>query len=178
MITLTAADFELAYYCAGRELRRWELADKPVPTSIQRPYDILDAHYNLLDAQISVSNPGHESACGVGKSKELDKWITAREAGAIIGTSGRTRGDAGPAGAGGVYLDTPAAAARPATTTDSAAEDPEPQPGAPTSADARRVGGNPPSRDRHRTAIAAHLMRAPLRRFRFFRCVRYGWHRD
>jgi len=82
VITLTAEDLRVSYYCAAEVLRRRQRTGEPIPQWLRRHYDRLDTAYRLSDS-------GHESGCDMGEL-EADKLITCAEAALIIGCSKRS----------------------------------------------------------------------------------------
>lgn len=78
---MTGDELRAAYACAAEVLRVRRLKGEPVPPWLQ-------AHYRQLDIKVMASRSGHETDCGAEES-DSEVWISAREAGQILGRSKR-----------------------------------------------------------------------------------------
>lgn len=78
-MNLEGEDLRAAYYCVAHELRTRRRERLPVPESLRRLHDRLDLHIRCM----SESGQAPEPAAGP------SEWITATEAGRLLGLSKR-----------------------------------------------------------------------------------------
>ena len=77
----TRARLRADYYCVAEVVRHRQRTGEPIP-------DWLCRHFDRLDAEIRVSESGHESDSDTGQL-EQDELITAREVSQMLGCSKR-----------------------------------------------------------------------------------------
>jgi hypothetical protein len=76
-----ADDARAAYYCAAEVMRTRQRTGEPIPDWLRR-------HFARLDADIRVSESGHEFDSGTGQLEQKE-LITAREVSQMLGCSKR-----------------------------------------------------------------------------------------
>jgi hypothetical protein len=80
-VNLTSDEARAAYYCAAALIRHRQRSGEPIPEWLRK-------HFNRLDAEVRVSESGHDSVSDA-KQLEEQELITAREAAGILGCSKR-----------------------------------------------------------------------------------------
>jgi Helix-turn-helix domain len=78
---MSAINLRASYFCASEVIRERQRRGQPTPDWLRR-------HYARLDAEIRMSESGHELSGDQGEL-ELDELITASEVAQILGISKR-----------------------------------------------------------------------------------------